>query len=336
LAGQLARQAERLGALEQKRAGQQAALREQQGALAAQVRAAYAMGRQERLKILLNQQDPAELGRVMAYYEYFNRVRASRIRALSELLEQLAQTEASLTREQERLRQFEVNERQALAQLEAARSQRHRIIEQLQARIQDQAQELNRLKQDEQKLRDLIEQLSRALADLPVPSDKQSFPSRKGKLGWPVKGSLAARFGSPRKIGNLRWDGTVIAAAEGTEVRAVHYGRVIFAGWLRGFGLMLIIDHGDGYMSLYGYNQVLFKEVGEWVEPGERVALVGNSGGQLNAGVYFGIRHNGKPVNPQRWCLPAKGRRVGSGWHIEFPLSGSRVSDRGFGESSHE
>jgi septal ring factor EnvC (AmiA/AmiB activator) len=123
-------------------------------------------------------------------------------------------------------------------------------------------------------------------------------------------------------VGKLTWDGVLIAAPEGREVRAIHHGRVAFADWLRGFGLLLIIDHGDGFMSLYGHNQSLFKETGEWVEPGEVVAQVGSSGGRTRSGIYFGIRHNGEPQNPQQWCRRTRGRTVSMRGGIERPPAG--------------
>jgi septal ring factor EnvC (AmiA/AmiB activator) len=152
--------------------------------------------------------------------------------------------------------------------------------------------------------------LQQSLADVSGDlADIQSFAALKGKLPWPLAGRTVVRFGSRRRPSGLRWDGLVIAAPLGTEVRAVHRGRVAFSDWLRGFGLLLILDHGDGYMTLYGYNQSLFKEVGEWVETGEPVALAGRSGGRLSPGVYFGIRVHGKPVNPIKWC--SNTRRMG-------------------------
>jgi septal ring factor EnvC (AmiA/AmiB activator) len=140
------------------------------------------------------------------------------------------------------------------------------------------------------------------LVDIPAEADgQQPFHSRKGKLRWPARGRLAQRFGAPRS-GGLRWRGVMIEAQEGGEVRAVSQGRIAFSDWMRGFGLLLIIDHGDGYMSLYGHNQTLYKEVGEWVDTGEVVALLGASGGRTESGLYFEMRHKGRPINPVHWC----------------------------------
>jgi septal ring factor EnvC (AmiA/AmiB activator) len=133
-------------------------------------------------------------------------------------------------------------------------------------------------------------------------AEHQPFAKLRGRLNWPSRGKLITRYGSARKVGKLKWQGVNISAPEGTEVRAISHGRVAFSDWLRGFGLLTIIDHGDGYMSLYGGNQSLFKEVGDWVEAGEAIASVGNSGGRQDSALYFEIRHNGKPSNPLKWC----------------------------------
>ena len=162
------------------------------------------------------------------------------------------------------------------------------------------------------KLHSLVKQLqAEQIIALPLETAGDiPFKQLKGALEWPTRGRLTTLYGALKAVG-LKWDGVIISAPEGQEVKSIHHGRVAFADWLRGFGLLLIIDHGDGYMTLYGHNQSLFKEIGEWVKPGETVALVGRSGGKGSAGVYFGIRYNGRPVNPQSWCRKAKGSKVG-------------------------
>jgi septal ring factor EnvC (AmiA/AmiB activator) len=138
-------------------------------------------------------------------------------------------------------------------------------------------------------------------------AQRRSISGLKGDLSWPVQGRLSTRFGTQRASGGLTWDGVVISAGEGSEVRSLYYGRVAFADWLRGFGLLIILDHGDGYMSLYGFNQALLKETGEWVERGETIALVGDSGGRNFPSLYFGIRHRGRPLDPRQWCRRLEG-----------------------------
>ena len=311
LKGQLRRQNVRLADLEAQARRQQAALRAQQELLARQVRGAYAMGRQEQLKILLNQQDPAVVSRVLTYYDYLNRARAEQMARIRSRLQALAETRARIRDEQARLARLEseqAGQKQALEQQQQARRE---VLRQLASQIQGQDARLAQLRRDEKQLQQLLKGLQDALADIPRNLDaQQPFDKSRGRLRWPLRGVIRHAFGEP-KIGALRWDGVMIEAPEGREVHAVHAGRVAFADWLRGFGLLLIIDHGDGYMTLYGHNQSLFKEVGDWVEAGEPVAAAGSTGGGRESGVYFAIRRHGKPVNPARWCRRTRGRRVG-------------------------
>jgi septal ring factor EnvC (AmiA/AmiB activator) len=310
LDGRLQRQREELGRLGREREAQAQALAGQRQALARQVRAAYAMGRQERLKILLNQQDPATVGRIMTYYDYLGRARATKMQAIRGQLQALAATEQRIGDEERQLQRLRERQQSELAALERSQAQRRDVIAKLTLELSDQGQQLDRLQSDEQQLEMLITGIEQALADIPVGDSEVAFAGRRGQLPWPARGRVLNRFGAPR-LGRLVWDGVIIAAPEGQEVLAVHHGRVAFADWLRGFGLLLIVDHGDGYMTLYGHNQSLFKEVGDWVDAGEPVALVGSSGGRDQAGVYFGIRHEGRAVDPARWCLRPKGRNVG-------------------------
>lgn len=312
LGGSLSRQRARLVELQGQRHEQEAKLGVHREALARQIRAAYAMGRQEQIKILLNQQDPAIVSRVMVYYDYFNKARTERLTLIEGLLDRLREIEAEVAREEVRLEELQARELEQQAQFEQVRAKRRKVIASLNTKIQGKGQELAGLKKNERQLQTLMARLQEEQS-APPPVENVShkpFRSLKGKLPWPSKGRLAALFGTEKR-GGILWDGVLISAPEGREVRAVHHGRVAFADWLRGFGLLLIIDHGDGYMSLYGHNQSLFKEAGEWVEQGEPVALVGSSGGRLDAGVYFGIRRQGRPVNPKAWCQRPKGRRVG-------------------------
>ncbi len=311
LDGRLIRQRKRLDSLLGEQAAQRQALDAQRAALARQVRAAYAMGRQERLKILLNQQDPATVSRVMVYYDYLNRARAEKMQLIHQQMERLVQTEHTIRIEEQQLARLHDEQRDELAAMQRNQETRREVVAQLTRELQDQGQKLDRLQTDERDLKTLIRGLEQALADIPAEHPQQiKFAGLRGRLPWPAKGSIVHRFGAP-KLGSLRWDGVMIQAPEGREVRAVHHGRVAFADWLRGFGLLLIVDHGDGYMTLYGHNQSLFKEAGDWVAVNEPVALVGSSGGREQAGVYFGIRHDGRAINPAKWCRRPQGRKVG-------------------------
>jgi len=310
LAGSLGRQQQQLKQLQKKRTKQEQELDTHRSLLSQQIRTAYAMGRQERIKILLNQQDPATISRVMAYYDYFNQARIEQLTLIQTLISDLQETETNLISETNRLEELQAKELQQQDELKQAQLARYEVVKSLAAKISSKGQELGGLKKNEHQLQSLMLRLQQELSAPPAEAvQHKAFRSLKGRLPWPSKGKLIARFGSSKGAG-LRWDGVVIAGQEGQEVQAVHHGRVAFSDWLRGFGLLLIIDHGNGYMSLYGHNQSLFKEVGDWVEAGEMIALVGSSGGRLKSGVYFSIRKKGTPVNPKRWCKKIKGNRI--------------------------
>ncbi len=271
--------------------------------LADQVRATYAMGRQEYLKILLNQESPATVGRVVTYYDYLNKARSERINRLSETINRLEKVRLEVAAEAKRMRALRDKQKEEKRSLENSRGEREAVVAKLKQEIGSQDEHLASMLQDEQELKKLLNTLADALEDIPAePGNRQPFPALKGKLHWPAGGKLLVSYGSPRKVGNLRWRGVMIGAGKGDEVKAISHGRVAFADWLRGYGMVIILDHGDGYMSLYGHNQSLYKETGDWVESGETVATVGDSGGAERSGLYFEIRKNGKPTDPVRWC----------------------------------
>ena len=271
--------------------------------MAQQIRAAYALGRQERLKLWLSQEDPATVGRVLVYHQYLTRARAARIDAVSGQLARVAETQADIAEETHQLSALRDRRANELAALRERESERRRVLERLRTDIRGQDGELANQKKNAQRLEQLIKELQAAFDDIPrsaVPHT--AFDKLKSKLPWPVKGKLSARYGERRSLGNLTWRGVFIETSGGSDVRAVSHGRVAFAEWLRGFGLLLIIDHGDGYMSLYGHNQALYKAVGEWVEAGDVVAAAGDSGGMDRTGLYFELRHRGQTMNPLKWC----------------------------------
>jgi len=302
LGGNLERRRKMLTKLQSQEKNQQASLQQHRKLLARQMRAAYAMGRQERLKILLNQEDPERLGRLFKYHDYINRERARQLIQLKEILAGLADTRNNITGEEQRIQDLLQQGQLRKQDLERSKQERDKLLQRLAREIIDKDKELQSLKQNEQDLQTLIQQLQQAMAEL-AEQRKQTkdFKRLEGKLHWPLAGKLGAVFGSPRSSG-LTWDGVFIQARAGTEVKAVHQGRVAYADWLRGFGLLLIIDHGEGFMSLYGHNQSLFKAVGDPVDTGEAIAQAGNGGGSLNSGIYFGFRHQGKPLDPAHWC----------------------------------
>jgi septal ring factor EnvC (AmiA/AmiB activator) len=290
-----------LGPVEKRLADQKALLRKQ-------VLASYRMGRQQRLKLLLNQDDPARLSRILSYYDYLNRARSGLITDIQNSYRTLLETGEKIRADEARLADLRAGQQQLLASVEQARDERKQALEQRNREIASADKRLATLKQDVAQLEELTRKLTE-VAPPPVPANIP-FKSRKGKLPWPVAGRMVQRFGESMK-GGVTLEGIVIESREGENVRAVHGGVVIFADWLRGYGLMLIVDHGDGYMTLYGYNQSLLRKVGDNVEAGEVVSLAGVSGGRRNAAVYFAIRKGSSPVNPLSWCVRPSGRNVG-------------------------
>jgi septal ring factor EnvC (AmiA/AmiB activator) len=243
------------------------------------------------------------LSRALTYYAYFNRERAERIHALAMDLQNLADIENSITRDTARLARLQEQKATSRERLAAQRQRRRDVIARLGRELGDQGARLERLRQDEQTLAELVAGLARELADIPADQTRQvPFRTLKGKLPWPSAGNIRHRFGTPRGSGDLSWKGVLVMARPGTPVHAISHGRVAFADWLRGFGLLMIIEHGDGYMSLYGHSESLFKDVGDWVEAGEIIGKVGDTGGREMSGLYFEIRHLGTPVDPMRWC----------------------------------
>jgi len=297
------RQATELAELQGQRQTKQRRLGDQRRALARQLRAAFLLGQQSSMKLLLNATEPAELQRSLKYYDYFYRSRAEHIAALNNTLLTLNTLEQSIQDKRQALDGLIDRQHSQREALEGSRRERSAVLAELNRDIHNTKQRLSHLKEDEQSLQDLVKRLRRALADLPAPSPSGArFARLKGHLHLPAAGAITARFGSPREVGQLKWQGILIDATDGATVQAVAAGRVVFADWLRGFGLLLILDHGDGYMSLYGYNQDLLKNVGDSVKAGEVIATVGNNGGHTQAGLYFEIRHKGTPLDPLRWC----------------------------------
>jgi len=278
-------------------------LSNQRHLLGSQVRASYVMGRQEQLKIVLNQGDPSTVQRALVYYDYLNRSRTEHIQDVIKQLEMLKQVEQKIVVKKQGLQKLQQQKAARKSDLVNSRNARKKILRKLTREIVSKDKKLSRMLQDEKELQRILKAVEQALSDIPAKDlEGKPFGQRKGKLPWPTHGRLKARFGSKRAAGGLRWTGVLIGARQGREVHAIARGRVAFADWIRGYGLMVIIDHGDGYMSLYGHNQSLFKEIGEWVEEGDSIASVGSSGGQSNSQLYFELRYKGKPVNPLKWC----------------------------------
>ena len=296
--------------------------------LAGQIRSAYAMGQKQKLKLLLNQQDSGLSSRMMIYYNYLNKARITKLTEINKAVKRLDQLEKDRQQETVVLEKKLEQKKSEQVILDGARKQRHELLTQINDNLSPDAEQLSHLLESENKLRTVIAGLQNSEGDVLVepaqgfskrPDDstdesttdssefkedftqlKVAFSTLKGKLPWPVKGKVVQKFGSPRF--DSVWDGVLIDAKEGMDIHSVNWGKVVYAEWLRGYGLLTIIDHGQGYMTLYAFNQSVYKHVGEIVNAGDIIASVGQSGGRSQPGLYFGIRKKGLPVDPLEWC----------------------------------
>jgi septal ring factor EnvC (AmiA/AmiB activator) len=314
-------------------------MRSQEKELEGLIKSVYAMGGdKEGLKVILNQHNPAVSSRMLVYYDYISKARLQKLQAMAEDFKVLRQLEAQKDTETQLLQVSLEKKQQETEAMQALKKQREALLANIQQDYTSKSVQLAGLMHDEKKLQALVASLQktddneaheRAVepervlekrekpTEQPQPPKKSeaspvrepaglSFAELQGKLPWPVQGAITDRFGSRRY--ETTWDGVVISAREGADIHAVNAGRVVYADWLRGYGLMIIVDHGKGYMSLYAFNQSLHKSVGEHVRAGDTLASVGRSGGRADAALYFGIRKKGRPIDPEQWCRkPAKG-----------------------------
>lgn len=276
-------------------------LQAERDALAAQVRAAYLIGRQEQLKLLLNQSNPASVGRTLTYYGYFARERSAKIEIIQGQVARLLELVNEIEMQSAQLMTLEAETAHEVASLEHAREDRADALKALTRQVASGNQELGRLKHEEQVVEALVAELSRLMQDFPTDSTL-SFGSMRGKLPWPVQGRVTARYQETQtsSTSGVRWNGEMIETARGTKVRAPYFGRVVYADWLQGLGLLLIIGHSGGYMTLYGHAEVLYKSVGDWVAPGDVVAAMSDAAGAVPQ-LYFEIREGRKTVDPAVW-----------------------------------
>lgn len=311
-----------------------AQISQQQAHLAQSLKGAYRRGQGDALKLLLNGADPNQTARDLRYLAHLSRAQHDSIDVLRANLAKLTELQQATAKKKTELTQLQMAHEAEQKKLLADKHARERVMQKLSTQIQNQRREISNLKRDERSLTQLVERLNRLMAaqaareaararaaqkeensaaqhsrkgvgvntETPVAfhSDRP-FSSLKGLLRLPVAGELMNHFGAPREGGGLSWKGLFIRAAQGTAVKAIAAGRVVFAEWLRGFGNIVIIDHGEGYMSLYSNNESLYKQVGDRVQPGDTIAAVGNSGGQPDTGLYFEMRHESRPVNPLLW-----------------------------------
>jgi len=265
------------------------------------VRAAYMRGDQSMLKLLLNQEDFEKSARLLHYYQIFSESQLQVLNDYQATLDEIGQVSTSLQESELQLAQQQTQLQNQLAELEQARQAKQIALTELQNNISTRNAELEQLQIDQAQLQNLVNEIQRAIEQLPAEAAQSPFTSTRGHLPHPVNGKLLLAFGSRYGDGNLQRQGITLAATEGTPVQAVHGGRVVFADWLRGSGLLVIVDHGDGYMSLYGNNEALSAQAGDWVNAGDIVATSGKSNDASVAGLYFEIRHRGIPENPAEW-----------------------------------
>ncbi len=299
LRGERSERERRRADLAAQKTAQETELARERGELAVQLRAAYLIGREEPLKLFLNQQDPARTGRMFAYYGYFGRARSEQLSAIETRVREIEMLDASLETEQERIRRLEQAQRGEVSRLDKARSERGDVLAGLTAESMARNASLQRLQREQATLEKLLRELRRAAPKFPT-DNRSPFANMRGKLSWPVSGRLIARFGQQR-AGTVKWEGVLISAPRGTPVRAIHRGRVVYADWLAGLGLLLIIDHGGGYLSLYGHNEQLFRAVGDQVVAGDTIAGIGDTGGRAQPELYFEIRQSARPLDPAPW-----------------------------------
>lgn len=294
-------QQEKLGMLEAAREELAAGLERQRAALAGLLRLAHAQGAQAPLRLLLSQDRLRDASRALAYQHYVQRAQVQRIRGLLDELAALARATRAVEAQRAELESALTRERESLAALESRRADRRGLLEALSGQQQAQAQRLAELRRDEQALNRLLESLRDIFADIPAGADGgKPFAELRGSLPMPVAGKVLTAFAGELPDGRSS-EGWLLEAAAGAEVRAVAAGRVAFAEWMKGYGLLTIVDHGDGFLSLYAFNDALLREVGDWVAAGEALARAGSSGGQGAPALYFELRRQGRPLDPKAW-----------------------------------
>jgi septal ring factor EnvC (AmiA/AmiB activator) len=273
----------------------------QKSQLAEQVKTAYALGQQEQLKLLLNQQDINRSSRIMTYYQYFNRARLDKLQRINASLQLLTTLEQEKQLETQELASLIAENKLLQEQLALNKTERKQILVQIKKDYRQSRKQLSRLKKNEKQLKLLLARLEEVTGvEVATKVTSQSFTRLRGRLPWPVQGKVVRSFGSQRSDG--KWNGVLIRAREGSKIKAIAHGQIVFSDWFKGYGLLVIIKHDKNFMSLYAFNQSLYGEVGDWVNAGSTIATLGNSGGRDKAGLYFEIRKKNKPLNPKKWC----------------------------------
>lgn len=274
-------------------------LRSRAGELELQLQQQYKQGRQPRLQLLLNQRDPEQVSRMLRYYDQINKTFSRKLQLFRDDLQRLDQAEQDIRSAQIDIFDHRDQLKLHAASLEQTRKERKQVLAKLEQEFKAGSQQLKSMQANQARLEKVLNEIRVSVDKIALGGDDRAFKDLKGRLSWPNSGVLSRRFGNVRA--GVKFDGILLSDRSGRSVKAVHHGRVVFSDWLRGYGLLLIIDHGGGYMSLYGQNETLLKDVGEWVSAKDAVATVGNSGGNNKPGLYFAVRYKGKPSNPLKW-----------------------------------
>ena len=289
----------RLSKLEREKKPLLTGLQQQAAGLKQQLRQQYKTGNQPRLQLLLNQRDPEQVSRMLRYYDRINKTLTERLESFRQGLIRLDRAEQEIRSAQQDIFDRRDQLKARSEDLESVRQKRRTVLSKLEVKLSDGGQQLKSMKADQQRLEKLLTQIRESIEKISIGGDERSFRELKGKLPWRAKGHISRRFGY--NTDGIRYEGILVAQKAGQPVRAIHHGRVVFADWLRGYGLLTIVDHGGGYMSLYGHNESLLREVGEWVSAGDQLATVGNSGGSNDSGLYFAVRYKGNSTDPLKW-----------------------------------
>ncbi|WP_421848620.1 murein hydrolase activator EnvC family protein [Marinomonas sp.] len=285
-----------LGELKVQQRSLQLSIQQQNEQIAAQLRAVYRSGNEESIKLLLNGDSSEEAQRLVQYNRYFSNARQSLINGFVTEVSDLNLVEKSIRSHRAQQAKEEIELKAERSRLTGQQAERRDLLAKLDKDLAKGDKRSKQLVQDQKNLQDMLQRLEEALADIQIPDQDVPFSSQRGKLVRPLK-MLSALSSN----GSINLGGVTLRAKEGEPVHAIFSGRVVFSDWMRGFGFLLILDHGDGYMSLYGYNQSLLKEVGEWVGANDTIAMVGSTGGRPDPALFFAIRHNGTPLKPLSW-----------------------------------
>ena len=271
--------------------------------LTSQIKTIYKMGKYNYFKILLNQENSSQVRRAIAYYDYDNYARSKRIKNLKGTLKNIQSIQSAILEQTSKLESLKDKQKHQLEKFNKYREERLFFIEDINKYIKQQGIELFLLKENERELGNLLNKLKPHQKNKRNPIKKEfSFRSKKGELIWPINGKLLKKYGAKKKTTGLKWKGVLIEAKKGSQVSAVSNGEIVFADWFRNFGLLVIIEHENDFLSLYGHNQKILKTTGDLVEAGEKIATVGDSGGQENSALYFEIREGKNTLDPSQWC----------------------------------